>query len=125
MIEPRAEFIFSHIGSDDLTTSNGVPIQYDSVNSTQGIAGINIGQKKDENTLYYLKTAFVHEFDGKGDTTYAGTKITSDPSGTRGLIGAGFNVTLNKKTYVYFDINLEKGSHVESVGGNIGVRYNW
>ena len=123
-LEPRLEVASVWTNSDSLTTSAGNEITYSSNQSLQGTAGLNMGYKG-ETFEPYLKLAVTHEFEGDTDVDFDGTTLTSKLGGTRGQVGLGLNANITEDVALYMDGNWDSGSHMHSVGGNLGIRYTW
>ena len=124
LLEPKAELISTWSSGDNLSNSAGGRVHYDSAHSLLGSLGMTLGYQCG-NIQPYLRAAVLHEFDGKNNIRLDNALIKSDPSGTRGLIGAGLNAKLTDNTSLYFDVAWESGGKLHSVGGNVGLRLNW
>ena len=123
-VEPQAELSLGHLGSADYTTSNGVSVKQDSVNSAVVRLGF-LGGK--EFTIgghpgnAYVKASALHDFGGNGGATgyYENSSLalkTGDLTGTWYEIGLGANLGIAKNSNLYFDA-------LKTFGGNL--RTDW
>ena len=110
-VEPQAELSLGHISRVDYTTSNGVSIRQDGVNSAivrLGFLGgkeFSIGGRPSN---AYVKASLLHDFGGNGGPTgYYGIKSlamqTGDLTGSWYEIGLGANLGIAKNSNLYFD----------------------
>ena len=110
-VEPQAELSLGHISRVDYTTSNGVSIRQDGVNSAivrLGFLGgkeFSIGGRPSN---AYVKASLLHDFGGNGGSTgYYGIKSlamqTGDLTGSWYEIGLGANLGIAKNSNLYFD----------------------
>ena len=110
-VEPQAELSLGHISRVDYTTSNGVSIRQDGVNSAivrLGFLGgkeFSIGGRPSN---AYVKASLLHDFGGNGGSTgYYGIKSlamqTGDLTGSWYEIGLGPNLGIAKNSNLYFD----------------------
>ena len=110
-VEPQAELSLGHISRVDYTTSNGVSIRQDGVNSAivrLGFLGgkeFSIGGRPSN---AYVKASLLHDFGGNGGSTgYYGIKSlamqTGDLTGSWYEIGLGANLGITKNSNLYFD----------------------
>ena len=123
-VEPQAELSLGRIGSVDYTTSNGVTIKQDSVNSAVVRLGF-LGGKEftigGRASNAYVKASALHDFGGNGGATgYYGSDSlalqTGDLTGTWYEIGLGANLGIAKNSNLYFDA-------LKTFGGNL--RTDW
>ena len=110
-VEPQAELSLGRIGSVDYTTSNGVTIKQDSVNSAVVRLGF-LGGKEftigGRASNAYVKASALHDFGGNGGATgyYENSSLalqTGDLTGTWYEIGLGANLGIAKNSNLYFD----------------------
>ena len=123
-VEPQAELSLGRIGSVDYTTSNGVTIKQDSVNSAVVRLGF-LGGKEftigGRASNAYVKASALHDFGGNGGATgyYENSSLalqTGDLTGTWYEIGLGANLGIAKNSNLYFDA-------LKTFGGNL--RTDW
>ena len=123
-VEPQAELSLGRINSADYTTSNGVTIKQDSVNSAIVRLGF-LGGKEftigGRTSNAYVKASALHDFGGNGGATgyYENSSLalqTGDLTGTWYEIGLGSNLGIAKNSNLYFDA-------LKTFGGNL--RTDW
>lgn len=133
-VEPQAELSLGHISRVDYTTSNGVSIRQDGVNSAivrLGFLGgkeFSIGGRPSN---AYVKTSLLHDFGGNGGSTgYYGIKSlamqTGDLTGSWYEIGLGANLGITKNSNLYFDALKTLNSTVRTDWQfNAGLRFTF
>lgn len=70
-IEPQGQRVYTHIDKANYTTSSGLQIQQDNINSVIDRAGVRVGHRFEENSNndVYLKVDLLHEFAGDRNVT--------------------------------------------------------
>ena len=133
-VEPQAELSLGHISRVDYTTSNGVSIRQDGVNSAivrLGFLGgkeFSIGGRPSD---AYVKASLLHDFGGNGGSTgYYGIKSlamqTGDLTGSWYEIGLGANLGIAKNSNLYFDALKTLNSTVRTDWQfNAGLRFTF
>ena len=133
-VEPQAELSLGHISRVDYTTSNGVSIRQDGVNSAivrLGFLGgkeFSIGGRPSN---AYVKASLLHDFGGNGGLTgYYGIKSlamqTGDLTGSWYEIGLGANLGIAKNSNLYFDALKTLNSTVRTDWQfNAGLRFTF
>jgi len=133
-VEPQAELSLGHISRVDYTTSNGVSIRQDGVNSAivrVGFLGgkeFSIGGRLSN---AYVKASLLHDFGGNGGSTgYYGIKSlamqTGDLTGSWYEIGLGANLGIAKNSNLYFDALKTLNSTVRTDWQfNAGLRFTF
>lgn len=133
-VEPQAELSLGHISRVDYTTSNGVSIRQDGVNSAivrLGFLGgkeFSIGGRPSN---AYVKASLLHDFGGNGGSTgYYGIKSlamqTGDLTGSWYEIGLGENLGITKNSNLYFDALKTLNSTVRTDWQfNAGLRFTF
>lgn len=133
-VEPQAELSLGHISRVDYTTSNGVSIRQDGVNSAivrLGFLGgkeFSIGGRPSN---AYVKASLLHDFGGNGGPTgYYGIKSlamqTGDLTGSWYEIGLGANLGITKNSNLYFDALKTLNSTVRTDWQfNAGLRFTF
>ena len=133
-VEPQAELSLGHISRVDYTTSNGVSIRQDGVNSAivrLGFLGgkeFSIGGRPSN---AYVKASLLHDFGGNGGSTgYYGIKSlamqTGDLTGSWYEIGLGANLGITKNSNLYFDALKTLNSTVRTEWQfNAGLRFTF
>ena len=131
-VEPQAELSLGHISRVDYTTSNGVSIRQDGVNSAivrlcfLGGKEFSIGGRPSN---AYVKASLLHDFGGNGGSTgYYGIKSlamqTGDLTGSWYEIGLGANLGITKNSNLYFDALKTLNSTVRTDWQfNAGLRF--
>ena len=133
-VEPQAELSLGHISRVDYTTSNGVSIRQDGVNSAivrLGFLGgkeFSIGGRPSN---AYVKASLLHDFGGNGGSTgYYGIKSlamqTGDLTGSWYEIGLGANLGIAKNSNLYFDALKTFGGDLRTDWQfNAGLRFSF
>ena len=133
-VEPQAELSLGHISRVDYTTSNGVSIRQDGVNSAivrLGFLGgkeFSIGGRPSN---AYVKASLLHDFGSNGGSTgYYGIKSlamqTGDLTGSWYEIGLGANLGIAKNSNLYFDALKTLNSTVRTDWQfNAGLRFTF
>ena len=133
-VEPQAELSLGHISRVDYTTSNGVSIRQDGVNSAIARLGFLGGKEfsiggRPSNA--YVKASLLHDFGGNGGSTgYYGIKSlamqTGDLTGSWYEIGLGANLGIAKNSNLYFDALKTLNSTVRTDWQfNAGLRFTF
>lgn len=130
-IEPQAQLTFGRLRGTDYTTSNGIRVDQDGIDSFVGRIGFNIGKDINEKTNIYLKANLMHEF-GSG---YNASMV--DASGTKARLdrnfddtwfeyGLGAAVQTGKNNYFYVDVERSAGSdYKKDWQWNVGARWSF
>ena len=133
-VEPQAELSLGHISRVDYTTSNGVSIRQDGVNSAivrLGFLGgkeFSIGGRPSN---AYVKASLLHDFGGNGGSTgyYVIKSLamqTGDLTGSWYEIGLGANLGITKNSNLYFDALKTLNSTVRTDWQfNAGLRFTF
>ena len=133
-VEPQAEVSLGHINSVDYTTSNGVGVKQDGVNSAVTRLGVVGGKEFTINNRpsnAYIKASVLHDFGGNGGATaYYGTDSLAmqagDLMGTWYEVGVGMNLSVAKNSNLYFDaLKTFKGSIRTDWQINAGLRFSF
>ena len=133
-VEPQAELSLGHIDSVDYTTSNGVSVKQDGVNSAVTRLGVVGGKEftiNDRPSNAYVKASVLHDFGGNGGATaYYGTDSLAmqagDMMGTWYEVGVGMNLSVAKNSNLYFDaLKTFKGSIRTDWQINAGLRFSF
>ena len=133
-VEPQAELSLGHISRVDYTTSNGVSIRQDGVNSAIVRLGFLGGKEFSIGggpSNAYVKASLLHDFGGNGGSTgYYGIKSlamqTGDLTGSWYEIGLGANLGIAKNSNLYFDALKTLNSTVRTDWQfNAGLRFTF
>lgn len=133
-IEPQGQLVYTYINKANYTTSSGLEVNQDNINSVIGRAGVRVGHRFEDNSNndIYLKADLLHEFAGDRSVTVRGkdTTLTTKQGGDDSWItyGIGTNIQLTKENNSRFYLDVEK-----SAGGdvntnwqvNAGLRWEW
>lgn len=115
-VEPQAQFVFGHLGSNEYTTRRGTRVQEEGFNSAIGRLGFVLGKKQKEGKHphdFYLKASVLHEFGGDRNYSLQRVNAAGDLERLDGKysygdtwyeLGLGGNVQLNKNTLFYADV---------------------
>jgi outer membrane autotransporter protein len=129
ILEPKVELQYAYAGEKSFDTSIGNKLWYgdtQSINARAALmAAYNIKLENNSIIAPFMEVGLNNEFDGKTKIKYAGGNFRSDLSGTSYDLTAGINAKLTDSLHLYSEAAYEKGSKVEAVSGNIGVRWNW
>ena len=123
-IEPQIELSYGRFGEVSYRSDN-TPVRQDRLTSLVGRAGVSLGRAIAESKIY-ARAGVVKEFDGK-TTVRIGSRQERFDFGSTGVeIGAGANVKLGKKAYLYLDAEKSfRGKVTTSWQWNAGVRYDF
>lgn len=120
-VTPQAQMTLLHIGSEDYTTSNGIRVSQESLDSAVGRLGFEAGKRFGAGRVYG-KFSLLHDFAGSADTwlRYAGIENSyrEDIGDTWYEAGFGVNLRLSDSTYFYADV-------VRTFGGDIETPWQW
>lgn len=115
-VEPQAQFVLGHLGSNEYTTRRGTQVQEESFNSAIGRLGFVLGKKQKEGKHphdFYLKASVLHEFGGDRDYSLQRVNAAGDREQLDGKysygdtwfeLGLGGTAQLNKNTMFYADV---------------------
>ena len=130
-IEPQAQLTFGRLRGTDYTTSNGIRVDQDGIDSFVGRIGFNIGKDINEKTNIYLKANLMHEFGGGYNASMVdagGTKarLDRDFDDTWFEYGLGAAVQTGKNNYFYVDVERSAGSdYKKDWKWNVGARWSF
>ena len=130
-IEPQAQLTFGRLRGTDYTTSNGIRVDQDGIDSFVGRIGFNIGKDINEKTNIYLKANLMHEFGGGYNASMvdaSGTKARLDRNfdDTWFEYGLGAAVQTGKNNYFYVDVERSAGSdYKKDWQWNVGARWSF
>lgn len=120
-VTPQAQMTLLHIGSEDYTTSNGIRVSQESLDSAVGRLGLEAGKQFGAGRVYG-KLSLLHDFAGSADTwlRYAGIENSyrEDIGDTWYEADFGVNLRLSDSTYFYADV-------VRTFGGDIETPWQW
>lgn len=129
--EPQVEFQLGHVDSANFTTSKGVKVKQNGIDSVIGRAGVAVGYSFPENKgNAYAMASVLHDWKGEVKSTFSdGDKsrtYSDDLGGTWGefALGGTYNPTKNVSAYGQFKTST--GSPVRNPWQvSVGLRYNF
>ena len=132
-VEPQVEVAIGHIGSGNHTSSNGLKISQDSLNTSGGRLGILLGKEfgngEDKKGNLYVRTSLLQDWGGNGSlsASYGGISQkldTADHGGTSLELNIGGNIKFSKKANGYLELTKSFGGDVKMDWQlNGGVRF--
>lgn len=121
-VTPQAQFTLMRIGGEDYTTSNGIKVNQDSLESAVGRVGFEVGKRISDSGSIYAKESLLHDFAGSADTYLSLNGLTNsyhqDIGDTWCEAGIGFNYKTSENSYVYADV-------VKTFGGDVETPWQW
>lgn len=129
--EPQVELSFGRMEKGSFTTSQGVKVQQNAINSTVGRLGLAAGYTLPENKgNAYVKASVLHDWAAKvkGSMSKAGLKQSyrDDLSGTWAEFSVGGTYNATKNISAYGEFQTSAGSPVRSPwSASVGLRYNF
>lgn len=129
--EPYGRMSYLTVEGKEFRLSNGMQAKIDDQKSLLGEVGFSLGAELAvaETAILspYIKIAAEHEFISDNHVYInETTKFTNDFSGTAGKYGVGINLSLNKHTSMFAEVDYVNGRNIESpIKANIGFRINF
>lgn len=121
-VTPQAQMTLMRIGGEDFTTSNGIHVRQDSLESAVGRVGFEVGKAFDKKGSIYAKASLLHDFAGSADTYLSlkglSNSYSQDIGDTWWEAGLGFNYKVNDSSYLYADV-------VKTFGGDVETPWQW
>ena len=123
-IEPQAQLTYGHLDGDTYTTSNGVSVHQEGIESLVGRFGFNLGWDISKTSNIYLKASVLHEFLGDYGVSMSDAtgrvRLAGDYGDTWFEYGLGAAFTLGKRgnDFLYFDVE-------RSEGGDLDMEWRW
>lgn len=129
-VTPQAQLTFMRIGGEDYTTSNDIRVSQDTLYSTVGRVGFELGKKLTDKGSVYAKASLLHEFAGDADTYLRlgdlHNSYSQDIGNTWYEAGFGFNYKTAADSYVYADIVKTFGDDIKTPWQwNVGMRWSF
>ena len=129
--EPQVEFQLGHVDSANYTTSRGVKVKQDGIDSVIGRAGVAVGYSFPESKgNAYAMASVLHDWKGEVKSTFGkdgqSRTYSEDLGGTWGefALGGTYNPTKNVSAYGQFKTST--GSPVRNPWQvSVGLRYNF
>lgn len=121
-VTPQAQMTLMRIGGEDFTTSNGIHVRQDSLESAVGRVGVEVGKAFDKKGSVYAKASLLHDIAGSADTYLSlkglSNSYSQDIGDTWWEAGIGFNYKVNDSSYLYADV-------VKTFGGDVETPWQW
>lgn len=130
-VEPQVELMYGRMSSVDYTTSTGLTVDHDAVDSLIGRAGFRIGVDYPDNLgRIYLRASVLHDWKGEADYTFTKGAIsryeTDDLSGTWYEVGVGANFNVTDNLHIIGDLQTSHGGEVDTdYRVNLVARYSF
>lgn len=128
-IEPQVQLTYGHLSSANYTTSRGVRVTQDAMDSVVGRLGFAAGKDIGAGNVY-VKASYLYDFDG--DTNVKMTDginsavYDQDLGGGWFEVGIGTNINLSETSHLYFDVEKTYGGDIETPWQwNAGVRFDF
>ena len=124
-IEPQAQLTYGHLDGDTYTTSNGVSVRQEGIESLVGRVGFNIGWDVNETSNIYLKANVLHEFLGDYGVSMSDAagraRLTGDYGDTWFEYGLGAAFKFGRpESANFFYCDVER-----SDGGDLEEEWHW
>ena len=124
-IEPQAQLTYGHLDGDTYTTSNGVSVRQEGIESLVGRVGFNIGWDVSKNSNVYLKANILHEFLGDYGVSMSDSagraRLTGDYGDTWFEYGLGAAFKFGRpESANFFYCDVER-----SDGGDLEEEWHW
>lgn len=130
-VEPQAELLYGRMDSVDFTTSRGVNVSQDAIDTLVGRLGAAIGYTFDDNRgSAYFTASVLHDWKAETDTTVRYNGISrhyqDDLGGTWGEFSLGGTYNVTDSFSAYGDVMTTTGSPVRNPWQiSVGVRYTF
>ncbi len=118
-VEPQVELMYGRMSSADYTTSTGMHVDHDAVDTLIGRAGIRVGVDYPENRgRIYVRASVLHDWQGEADYSFtkgdAYRTETDDLSGTWYEVGVGANFNVTDNFHLIGDLQTSHGGEVDT-----------
>lgn len=118
-VEPQLELMYGRMSSVDYTTSTGMHVEHDAVDSLIGRAGVRVGVDYPDNRgRVYLRASVLHDWQGEADYTFtkedAFRSEMDDLSGTWYEVGIGANFNVTDNLHFIGDLQTSHGGEVDT-----------
>lgn len=118
-VEPQVELMYGRMSSVDYTTSTGMHVDHDAVDSLIGRAGVRLGVDYPDNRgRVYLRASVLHDWQGEAEYNF--TKggdfrhETDDLSCTWYEVGIGANFNVTDNLHFIGDLQTSQGGEVDT-----------
>lgn len=128
-IEPQVQLTYGHLSSANYTTSRGVRVAQDAMDSVVGRLGFAAGKDIGAGNVY-VKASYLYDFDGETSVSMTDGKNSAvydqDLGGGWFEVGIGTNINLSETSHLYFDVEKTYGGDIETPWQwNAGVRFDF
>lgn len=128
-IEPQVQLTYGHLSSANYTTSRGVRVTQDAMDSVVGRLGFAAGKDIGAGNVY-VKASYLYDFDGDTNVKMTDGKNSAvydqDLGGGWFEVGIGTNINLSETSHLYFDVEKTYGGDIETPWQwNAGVRFDF
>lgn len=128
-IEPQVQLTYGHLSGANYTTSRGVRVTQDAMDSVVGRLGFAVGKDIGAGNVY-VKASYLYDFDGETSVSMTDGKNSAvyeqDLGGGWFEVGIGTNINLSETSHLYFDVEKTYGGDIETPWQwNAGVRFDF
>lgn len=128
-VEPQVQLTYGHLSSANYTTSRGVRVTQDAMDSVVGRLGFAAGKDIGAGNVY-VKASYLYDFDGDTNVKMTDGKNSAvydqDLGGGWFEVGIGTNINLSKTSHLYFDVEKTYGGDISTPWQwNAGVRFDF
>lgn len=118
-VEPQVELMYGRMSSVDYTTSTGMRVDHDAVDSLIGRAGVRVGVDYPENRgRVYLRASVLHDWQGEAEYNFTkggdSRHEIDDLSGTWYEVGIGANFNVTDNLHFIGDLQTSQGGEVDT-----------
>ncbi len=130
-VEPQVEMMYGRVEGVDYTTSTGLSVEHDGVDTLIGRAGFVLGLNcPDQKGNAYIRASVLHDFLGEADYSFSkngqSRHLSDDLGGTWYEFGIGTNINWTPDIHTYLDVEASAGGEVDTdYRVNVGVRYSF
>ncbi|WP_420252454.1 autotransporter outer membrane beta-barrel domain-containing protein, partial [Citrobacter freundii] len=133
-IEPQAQLVYTRLDEARYTTSSGLRVRQNDIDSVIGRVGLRGGYRFEErpDSDIYVKLDLLHEFAGDRDVTVWGkdASMTVREGGSDSWInygiGTNIHLTQNNNSRLYVDLERSAGGDIDmNWQVNAGFRMEW
>ena len=130
-VEPQVEMMYGRVEGVDYTTSTGLSVEHDGVDTLIGRAGFVLGLNcPDQKGNAYVRASVLHDFLGEADYSFSkngqSRHLSDDLGGTWYEFGIGTNINWTPDIHTYLDVEASAGGEVDTdYRVNVGVRYSF
>lgn len=128
-VEPQVQLTYGHLSSANYTTSRGVKVMQDAMDSVVGRLGFAAGKDIGAGNVY-VKASYLYDFDGDTNVRMTDGKNSAvydqDLGGGWFEVGIGTNLNLSETSHLYFDVEKTYGGDITTPWQwNAGVRFDF